>query len=57
MTGAVDVVLVEEVADDVVHLELWPLYRAKRGGRDQVAQCSCAAGTTMCHEDGVLAPS
>ena len=30
------------------------LYRAKRGGRDQVAHCSCATGTTVCHEGGLL---
>ncbi|CAA9373007.1 MAG: diguanylate cyclase/phosphodiesterase (GGDEF & EAL domains) with PAS/PAC sensor(s) [uncultured Nocardioides sp.] len=30
------------------------LYRAKRLGRDQVAHCSCEAGTAACHEDGQL---
>lgn len=30
------------------------LYRAKRGGRNQVARCSCEPGTAVCHEEGQL---
>lgn len=30
------------------------LYRAKRGGRDQVAHCSCETGAVTCYENGQL---